>query len=69
MWLNNKLNSRLLQLVGQLIKDMIFEAGTEVCNRYFITIYWVVEVLSTVVLTNPMAHKLIPIEVVILPFL
>ena len=68
MRLQNELHPFLFEIIGQSFPYTVCEACAEMSNWHFIAIDWVVVILSSVVIADPVTHELITKEVVVLPF-
>ena len=67
MWLDDELNSRLLEFLGQSIEFVVREASSEVSNWDLVTVNRVEVICAPVLLTDPVAHKLVAKEIIVLP--
>ena len=67
MWLNDKFDTFRFELFRQLVEFLIGEAGTEMGDWYLVAVDWIEVICPPVILTDPVAHKLISKEVIILP--
>lgn len=67
-WFNNEVNACLLHSFRKLMKLLHRQGKSRVWNGYFISINWIVVVLTTIVTSSKVTYNLMPAETVVLPF-
>ena len=58
VWRNDELRVCFLEFRSQSLECISIQNCPKVGHWYFITIYWIVIVNSTVIISDPVAHKL-----------
>ena len=67
VWLNDEFYSMLFQSFSQIIELFHRQCKTSMRHWHFVAIDWVVEVLTSILVSYPMADDLVPMQRVVLP--